>query len=216
MISTSRFERLSGTSSAIAELLQPLTDRNARECFVRLSTLESRTRAEHLAVERAWEAMTAAKAETRRINTRCKSLIVSAVRIGDFLGYAKMSDVANNGDEWPDTIEALITAFRARGEDGKPFADRLSEIISESRAIATELNRAAAEYARANTAFSVECRVLAKAIAFARAVLIDLGVSMPRVAPKEKAKSSSPSPRSSPRPLPRLPSAWAHAVTPIA
>ncbi|PZR04359.1 MAG: hypothetical protein DI536_34420 [Archangium gephyra] len=201
MISTSRFENLSVTSSAIAELLQPLTDRNARECFERLSTLAPRMRAEHLAVERAREAMTAAKAETRRINTRCQSLIVSAVRIGNFLGYAEMSDVANNGDEWPDTIEALITAFRARGEDGKPFADRFSEIISESRAVAAELNRATAEYARATTAFSVECRALSKAIAFARAVLTNLGVSMPRVAPK-KAKSPSPSPAVVPENVP--------------
>ena len=190
IVSTSRFEPLSVSGSTIAELLQPLDDENARKCFVKLTTIQPRLQAERFAAERAMEALTAAKAEMRRINAISGSLIDTAVRIGDLFGFEDISDFANQDEAWLFTIEGLVTAFRARGELGKQVADRFTEVLAESRAIAAELNRSQAEYTRATTAFSLEYRALSNAIAFGRAVLTDLGVSIPRVAPKKKAKSS--------------------------
>lgn len=189
-----RFEPLSVAGSSVAELLQPLDDTNARTCFAKLTTIQPRLQAERLAAERAMEALTAAKAEMRRINALSDSLIDTAVRLGDLFGYEEISDFANQDDAWLFTIEGLVTAFRARGELGKQVADRFTEVLAESRAVTTELNRATAEYARATAAFSAEYRALSAAIAFGRAVLADLGVSVPRVTPKKKAKSPSPSP----------------------
>lgn len=210
-VSTSRFEPLSVAGSMVAELLQPLDDANARACFVKLTTIQPRLQAERFAAERAMEALTLAKAEVRRINAISGSLIDTAVRIGDLFGFEDISDFANQDDAWLFTIEGLVTAFRARGELGKQVADRFSEVIAESRAVSAELSRATAEYARATAAFSAEYRALSAAIAFGRAVLTDLGVSIPRVAPKKKAKPSPtpavvadtvPAPAPTPLPMP--------------
>ncbi|MGV3625142.1 MAG: hypothetical protein ACO1OB_30260 [Archangium sp.] len=209
LVSTSRFEPLSVSGSIVAELLQPLDNAHARTCFVNLTTIQPRLQAERFAAERAMEALTAAKAEMRRINALSDSLIDTAVRIGDLFGYAEISDFANQDEAWLFTIEGLVNAFRARGELGRQLADRFTEVIAESRAITAELNRATAEYARATTAFSIEYRELSSAIAFGRAVLANLRIEVPRVAPKKKAKPSptpavvaQPVPAPAPTPLP--------------
>lgn len=197
-ISISRFEPLSISGSAVAELLQPIDDRNARECYVRLITIQPRLQAERFAAERAMTALTAAKAEMRRIDSISGSLIDTAVRVGRLFNFDEIVDFENQDDAWLFTIEGLVTAFRARGELGLQFANRFSEVLVEARAAATELNRAKTEYARATSAFSAEYRALSAAIAFGRAVLAELGIEVPRVAPKKKAKTTDTVPAPTP------------------
>lgn len=189
VIPVGRFEPLSISASSVAELLQPIDDRNARECYARLLTIQPRLQAERLAAERGLLALTAAKAEMRRIDDISSTIIDTAVRVGRLFNFDEIADFENQDDAWLLTIEGLVSAFRQRGPLGTQFADRFTEVLVESRAAASELNRARAEYARATAAFSTEYRALSAAVAFGRAVLAELGVEMPRVTPKKKAKA---------------------------
>ncbi|PZR04358.1 MAG: hypothetical protein DI536_34415 [Archangium gephyra] len=209
LIPTGRFEPLSVAGATVAELLQPLTDEQARKCFLKLTTVQPRLKAERLAAELAMEALTTAKAELRRVKTIAETKVDLAMRIGDFFEYTEISDFENQDDAWIFTVEGLVTAFRARGE--QRVADRLAEILAELQVVTDEFNRATAEYARATTAFSIEYRTLSSAINFGRAVLAELGVPMPRAAPKKKAKPSPtpavvaetvPAPAPTPMPAP--------------
>ena len=185
-----RFEPLSVSASVVAEALQPLDDRNAKDTFIQLSTIQQRLQSERFAAERAIAALAAAKAEAKRIEPLADSLIETSIGVGRIFGFEDIADFANQDDAWLLTIEGLVTAFNARGDFGRQFAERLTDVITQSRASTAELARATDAHAEIMLAYSNSYRALSQAIAFGRAVLVNLGVEVQRIAPTPKRKSS--------------------------
>lgn len=181
-ISTSRFAALSASASVVASRLSGINEPLARECHTRIMTIYPRLRAERFAAARAMELLTAAKAAARRDKAAVKSHIDAALHVGEFFDWADICDFVHQRKAISLTMDGLEKAFRARGADGEKFASRFTQAIERSVAVAAELTRATAEYARATAAFTAEYRALAAAIAFGRAVLADLGVEVPRIA----------------------------------
>ena len=198
LVSTSRFEALSVSASTVAELLLPLDNRTARECYTKLSTYQPRLQADRLAAERALIALTSAKAEVRRINALSGTLIDTAVRVGRLFEFEEIADFANQDDAWLLSVEGLVSAFQARGDLGRHFAERFTQVLGEARVADTALALATAEYARATAAFSIEYRLLSAAIAVGRAVLAELGIEVPRLKAKKKVKAIDSDPSSAP------------------
>lgn len=183
-----RFEPLSVSASVVAEALQPLHDRNAKESFAQISTIQQRLQAERLGAERAIAALAAARLEQKRLEDLSDSLIEVSIGLGRMFGFEDIADFANQDDAWLLTVEGLVSAFNARGDFGRHYAERLNEIVVQSRAATVELVRATEAHANAIIAFSNSYRALSAAIAFGRAVLANLGVEVRRVAPAPKKK----------------------------
>lgn len=193
-ITVGRFEALTVSASTVAETLAPLDDAYARECHSQLTKIQPRLRAEHQAVDRAQKALAAAKAEMKRVDEISETIIDTSITVGRMLQFDDIAYFEHQDDAWYLSVEDLIAAFNARGEVGRAFAERFTQIVKESKAATAELNRATAEYTRATAAFSDAYRQLSASIAFGRAVLANLRIEVPRVTPKKKAKSPSPSP----------------------
>ncbi len=188
-IPVGRFESLCVSGATVAELLKRIDNRDARECFASLITIQPRLRAERLASERALTALTEAKAQVRQANAIADTLIGTAVRVGRLLKFDEITDFENQDDAWLFTVEGLVTALRARGDLGRALADRFAEVLHELDTANAELTRATADHARATAAFSIEYREFAAAVAFGRAIVTRLGIEVPRAAPKKKAKT---------------------------
>ncbi|MGV3623240.1 MAG: hypothetical protein ACO1OB_20640 [Archangium sp.] len=188
-VSTSRFAALSASASVVAERLDGLDDANARNCHARIMTIHPRLRAERLASADAMELLTAAKAAVRRDKAAVKSCIDAAIRVGELFNWRDISDFIHQEKATMLTMDGLAEALRSRGPVGQALSARFTRAWEESRAVAAELERATAEYARATSAFTAEYRALSAAIAFGRAVLADLSVDVPRIA---DAKRVSP------------------------
>lgn len=192
-----RFEPLTVSASTLAEVLQPLDDRNAKETFAQITLIQAKLQADRIAAERTLTALNEAKAAMKRINSVSSILIDTAVNVGRIFGFDDIADFANQDDAWLLTIDGLVAAFNARGDFGRQFAEKLTDVIAQARAATIELSRATDAHAAANFAYSNSYRALASAIAFGRAVLANLGVTMPRVAPapkKKVTKAPTPSP----------------------
>ncbi len=201
-IPLSRFEALSVTASTLGQLLHPLDHRHGRDCLQALVSIQSRLQHEHLAAERALLAVADAKAEVRRVDEMGSMLIDGAVTVGRILKFEDIIAFEKQDEAWFFSVEGLITAFRGHGELGRQFADRYAEVLQEGRTANAELQRAMAEHARATAAFSVEYRDLASTITVARAILGQLGVEVPRLGPKKKAKVADSVPVTAPAPMP--------------
>lgn len=191
-ITVGRFEALSISASTVAQTLAPLEDAYARECHSQLTKIQPRLQAERFAVDRAQKALAAAKAEMKRVDEISDTIIHASITVGRILQFEDIADFEHQDDAWYLSVEGLITAFNARGEVGRAFAERFTQIVKESHAATAELDRATVDYARATAAFSDAYRQLSASIAFGRAVLANLRIEVPRVTPKKKAKPSLP------------------------
>lgn len=181
-VSTSRFAALSASASVVAERLAALDDSCARDCHTRIMTIHPRLRAERLASARAMEMLTAAKAAARRDKAAVRLHIDAALRVGALFNWPDICGFVHQREVTFFTMDGLEKALSARGAVGQTMSARFTQAIERSNAVAAELKRATAEYARATAAFTAEYRALAAAIAFGRAVLADLGVEVPRIA----------------------------------
>ncbi len=204
-VPTSRFEPLSISASAMAELLLPLEDVNAKKYYAKITTIQPRLHAERLAAERATVALAEAKAEVRRINGISDTLISTAINVGRLFEFEDIVAFELQDEAWRLTVDGLVIAFRAHGELWEQFSDRFTRVLEDSRRADADLARATTEYARAQAAYSAEYRALAGAIAFSRALLTELGVEIPRVTPKKKAKAADSVPAPAPTPMPAGP-----------
>lgn len=183
-----RFEPLTVSASTLAEVLQPLDDRNAKESFAQITLIQSKLHADRIAAERTLTALNQAKAVMKEMNSVSSLLIDTSVNVGRIFGFDEIADYASQDDAWLLTMDGLVAAFAQRGDFGRQFASKLTELVAQSRAATSELARATDAHAAANFAYSNSYRALASAIAFGRAVAANLGVEMPRVAPAPKKK----------------------------
>lgn len=184
-----RFEALSVSASVVAEALLPLQDRNARETFAQISMTQQRLQAERLGAERAIAALAAARLEQKRFEGLADTLIETSIGVGRIFGFEDIADYANQDDAWLLTIEGLVNSFNSRGDFGRQYAERLNEVVTQSRAATLELARATEAHANTMVAYSNSYRALATAIAFGRAVLANLGVEVERITPAPKKKT---------------------------
>lgn len=185
-----RFEPLSVSASVIAEALMPLQDRNAKETFAQISTTQQRLQSERLAAERAIVALAEAKAEQKRVEGLANILISTSIGLGRICGFDDVADFANQDDAWLLTVEGLVAAFNTHDDFGRQFAERLTVVMNQTRSATAELERAMEAHANIMSAYSNSYRALASAISFGRAVLANLGVEIPRVAPVSRKKAT--------------------------
>ena len=151
--------------------------------------------------EAATAAVAEARAEFKRVTSVGDILISTAVNVGRIFDFSAIADYANQNDAWRLTIKGLVSCFAKRGEFGKKFAERFTELGAESRAANTQHRHRP----RANQAYSASYRELSSAVAFGRAVLARAGVEVAPVARPAKKKKVAPAAPAEATPVTSIP-----------
>ena len=92
--------------------------------------------------------MAEARAEFKRLTSVGDILISTAINVGRIFDFPEIADYANQNNAWLLTVEGLVSRFAKRGEFGKKFAERFTEVGLASRAANNQLVRATDNAAR--------------------------------------------------------------------
>lgn len=180
-VPVARFEPLSESATAVSKLLKPECHQHAKEGYTALVALHEQLRGEKLVLEDAQKGLTASKEALKTARSLAKLAVPTAINLGKMMDIGAIANFVAQDDSWLESVEGLAARFESHGDGGKDIARTLRGQAGALHAAERAVEDAAEHFDRASQVFSATYRHLSNAIAFGRAVLLNLGVAVPAV-----------------------------------
>ena len=192
-----RYAPISESAEAVGKLLKPECHEHAVQGYATLIANHDRLRGEKLALENAQTALNTAKATLKNTQTTAKLVVPTAINLGKLMNISSVANFEPKDESWLESVEELAARFDAHGDLGRGIASTLRKPALGLRQAEAAVEHAAEQADRASQAFSATYRHLSNAITFGRAVLTNLGVTVPTVsktAGKKRKVAEVPAP----------------------
>lgn len=180
-IPIARYAPISESAEAVSKLLKPEAHEHAVYGFATLIANHDKLRGEKIALENAQAALNEAKATLKSAQAMAKLVVPTAINLGKLMNISSIANFEPKDESWLESVEELATRFDSHGHLGKGVAGTLRKPALELRQAESAVEQAAEQVDRASQSFSATYRHLSNAIAFGRAVLLNLGVAVPAV-----------------------------------
>lgn len=192
-----RFEPLDASVSLVAEFLRSEKHRNATQSHEQLVKLRSKLHADKTALDEARVRLVAARAALKHERSLATLVVPTALNLGKLLDVASIINFAPQDTSWLESVEVLAARLAAHSETGAGVAAVLLARVASLEAAEKAVAAAVEDAAQASAAFSATYRHLSNALAFGRAVLTMLGVTVPqvsKVAPRKRKSAPAEKP----------------------